>query len=1255
MDTLQLIYTRLISFLTFILFCSIKVYLHFARFNTLTSQNMRLKFLPLAAASLSLANPTFLSALNACPAPCDSLQESTGWTAYRSVNRLAVCNETMLLDFALHSALDGPKATPKIYACVPHGEQPGKQEDLASSACSASNETEVTMELASSGSTGFESASNVIEALQQIQKLPSNYDKCNRVISFGYSRQTAVGLYVGGGMHHESIAESLIPKLADHIEENGVSDGIALQSCGEDADRTVGIVADTKDGLVRVQKAVKRLSQGQCATGYEHTSQWSVALKSSMIMTEHEKSNGDQPSRQLLQGDTCDYIKVQLGDSCGSLASRCGISGNDFEEYNDKNDLCSTLAPGQIVCCSEGKLPDLSPDPNDDGSCASYKVLKDDTCAGIAASNSIEVDELKSYNSQTWGWAGCQYLAVGMEICLSEGDPPMPAPISNAVCGPQVPGTERPTDGTKLADLNPCKLNACCDIWGQCGVTDEFCTKSESETGAPGTAAPGENGCISNCGTDIVNKGAPDSIMRVAYFEAWNYNRDCLFMDVSAINTTIYTHIHFAFANITEDYEVDVAAVDLQFQLLKDMKGIKRILSFGGWSFSTSMDTYPIFRQGVTDANRQKFANNVVNFAMENDLDGLDFDWEYPSAPDIPGIPPGSPEDGENYVKFLKMVREALPDDKSLSIAAPASYWYLKGFDPITDFEPLLDYMIYMTYDLHGQWDYGNPWSVSGCPAGNCLRSHVNYTETLTAMSMITKAGIPTRKVIMGTSLYGRSFKMIEPGCSGPMCTFVGPESAAAKGRCTDTAGYIAQAEIKEIIATNPTAKTWRDEESKSDILVYNETEWVAYMDESTRGKRFWKYIWLYTMGGISDWAVDLKEFYTIPEVEYRPCDGNYDTLQDIKDDLDNIQDHCVAQYSMQILSNDFQKALDKYHELLEDGYDDKFKTYADYIKGMVYDEIEAYMLDGGADHWSCVAEVYVQCCADCGWMTCSDGCDSSCGEGESGYQNKTADCPTSRPERTINGDPTTIYWHLEDEDAFLKAIAEEYGIQASWITYTAQQVGLAVGCSPGDHDCGAWWFGYPTKKEHIEVPNPKDVISSAMTNLTIVQDKLAHAVMDAQAMVYMGSTLDVVTASELPVFMTEYAVDSMKEVADAAEEIEEAQKKRMILNFVMAILMVIPAVGEAAASVGLATIGRIIIMTGALGDAAFGVYGVVEDPQSAVISLFAALVGLRGGAGFSEAAKIRRGMSKKEISALGSSFKDKSDLLHSIQKTCKA
>jgi hypothetical protein len=125
---------------------------------------------------------------------------------------------------------------------------------------------------------------------------------------------------------------------------------------------------------------------------------------------------------------------------------------------------------------------------------------------------------------------------------------------------------------------------------------------------------------------------------------------------------------------------------------------------------------------------------------------------------------------------------------------------------------------------------------------------------------MITKAGVPSSKIIVGLSSYGRSFKMTKPGCTGPMCRFVGPDSGAAPGKCTNTAGYISDAEINQILAEDSSAVTSYDKSSNSNILVYNSTEWVAYMDDDTRTSRTEYYEEL-NMGGTSDWAVDLQSF----------------------------------------------------------------------------------------------------------------------------------------------------------------------------------------------------------------------------------------------------------------------------------------------------------------------------------------------------------------------------------------------------------
>jgi GH18 family chitinase len=82
------------------------------------------------------------------------------------------------------------------------------------------------------------------------------------------------------------------------------------------------------------------------------------------------------------------------------------------------------------------------------------------------------------------------------------------------------------------------------------------------------------------------------------------------------------------------------------------------------------------------------------------------------------------------------VLKNLLPG-KTVSIAAPASYWYLKQF-PIAQISKVVDYIVFMTYDLHGQWDYDKKSAQEGCAIGNCLRSHVNMTETKTALAMVS-------------------------------------------------------------------------------------------------------------------------------------------------------------------------------------------------------------------------------------------------------------------------------------------------------------------------------------------------------------------------------------------------------------------------------------------------------------------------------------------------------------------------------------
>lgn len=103
------------------------------------------------------------------------------------------------------------------------------------------------------------------------------------------------------------------------------------------------------------------------------------------------------------------------------------------------------------------------------------------------------------------------------------------------------------------------------------------------------------------------------------------------------MDLTPYTHIHLSFGEVSTSYEVDISSIQDQWELFQQLSGFKKILSLGGWSFSTDPATYSIFREGVQPGNQDTFVANIVSFVTDNDLDGIDIDWECKLGPHMSG------------------------------------------------------------------------------------------------------------------------------------------------------------------------------------------------------------------------------------------------------------------------------------------------------------------------------------------------------------------------------------------------------------------------------------------------------------------------------------------------------------------------------------------------------------------------------------------------------------------------------------------
>ena len=82
----------------------------------------------------------------------------------------------------------------------------------------------------------------------------------------------------------------------------------------------------------------------------------------------------------------------------------------------------------------------------------------------------------------------------------------------------------------------------------------------------------------------------------------------------------------------TSDWSPKIKDNHHQWEGFKGLQGVKRVISFGGWGFSTEPATYDVLRQAMSPKNRNKFANNIATFLSAEGLDGVDFDWEYPGV-----------------------------------------------------------------------------------------------------------------------------------------------------------------------------------------------------------------------------------------------------------------------------------------------------------------------------------------------------------------------------------------------------------------------------------------------------------------------------------------------------------------------------------------------------------------------------------------------------------------------------------------------
>jgi hypothetical protein len=306
-----------------------------------------------------------------CPKSCSEVgPDPINWTRIPRADALEYCAEPLLFEINVQNDLDGEGAKAPLRACSQaesvtkpslDARQDGSPLSIANNCGAKVEKTTLNAQVTSSGdnlSTRDLSAKHLDAAVGQLLSYLERAATCGATIFFAKSGNVVAGLYSGAEIQHES-AISLLKTFRDRV----AGGDRMLQLCEADtsAARTLGVVVGTLKDLVSVQAAVKAWTNNGCVKPGAEESSGPVkvemgVLVSSVAASTNSFDAASTPSRN--RRALCRDIQVVQGDSCASLASRCGVSGFDFEKFNPKTNLCSTLKVKQYVCCTAGDLPD---------------------------------------------------------------------------------------------------------------------------------------------------------------------------------------------------------------------------------------------------------------------------------------------------------------------------------------------------------------------------------------------------------------------------------------------------------------------------------------------------------------------------------------------------------------------------------------------------------------------------------------------------------------------------------------------------------------------------------------------------------------------------------------------------------------------------------------------------------------------------------------------------------------------------------
>lgn len=386
----------------------------------------------------------------------------------------------------------------------------------------------------------------------------------------------------------------------------------------------------------------------------------------------------------------------------------------------------------------------------------------------------------------------------------------------------------------------------------------------------------------------------------VAYFVEWGDKESHQNYTVDKIPWSKVTHINYAFAKvdpatnkitfcnkkeaIEKEYPGQLPNLPYKghFNLLTKYKQqypkVKTLISVGGWA-----DTRGFYTMTDTPEGREAFANSCVDFIKTYGFDGVDIDYEYPTATSEAG----NPSDFDlsqtrraklykNYDALMQVLRTKLDNASKadgqkylLTAALPASSWILGGMDT-SEAVKYLDFANLMTYDFHGAWNgyVGHNSALYPDSRDPETQGFAMPVLNIDWAKRYFRGALPSEKINIGVPFYTRGWKNVTPGSlPGGLYGSAPKTGGGAVGEDNYWGDVDAQGNeipggsnplwhVKNLLK-KPEYKRYFDDVSKVPY-VWNEGKkvFLTFEDEESIGHKA-DYVVNNNLGGVIIWEID--------------------------------------------------------------------------------------------------------------------------------------------------------------------------------------------------------------------------------------------------------------------------------------------------------------------------------------------------------------------------------------------------------------